>query len=312
MLIRRRPVFTENSVTDPALYRDRRRFIQSAGLLLGSAWLGREALAKNVCHTKLNPDLLRAGGERPNTLQEITSYNNYYEFSTNKEAVRILAQELKTDPWTITVEGEVERPFKIDVADLITRYQQEERIYRLRCVEGWSMVIPWNGFSLCRLLKDARPTSEARFVEFVSLYRPEEMSNQRPGSLDWPYREGLRIDEAMHPLTFMATGLYGEVLPGQNGAPLRLVVPWKYGFKSAKAITHIRLLRHQPKTAWSEAVPSEYGFYANVNPDVPHPRWSQRRENRIGELHKRATRAFNGYADEVAHLYTGMDPKLLF
>jgi len=303
---------TENSVTDPGIYRGRRRFIQSAGLLLGSAWLGREALAASACDTTLSSDVLGAGGERLNTLQEITSYNNYYEFSTNKEAVRIIAQELITDPWTLTVEGEVEKPFKIDVADLLRRYPQEERIYRLRCVEGWSMVIPWNGFSLCRLLKDARPTSEARFVEFVSLHRPSEMINQRPGSLDWPYREGLRIDEAMHPLTFMATGLYGDVLPKQNGAPLRLVVPWKYGFKNAKAITHIRLLRDQPKTSWSEAVPGEYGFYGNVNPGVPHPRWSQHRENRIGELHKRATLAFNGYADEVAHLYRGMDPKFLF
>lgn len=312
MLLRRRPVLTENDVTDLEIYRDRRRFIQASALLLGGAWMGRVAFSQESCGTRPSQQALQAGGEVPNTLEQITSYNNYYEFTTNKEVVRILAQELTTDPWTLTIEGEVEKPLKLDVADLLRRYQTEERIYRLRCVEGWSMVIPWNGFSLCRLLKDARPTSRARYVEFVSLHRPEEMINQRHSTLAWPYREGLRIDEAMHPLTFMATGLYGEVMPKQNGAPLRLVVPWKYGFKSAKAITHIRLLSEAPKTSWSQTAPSEYGFYANVNPDVAHPRWSQRRENRIGEVHKRPTLPFNGYADEVAHLYRGMDLSKLY
>jgi sulfoxide reductase catalytic subunit YedY len=224
----------------------------------------------------------------------------------------VLAQALTTSPWNITVEGEVAKPFTIGMEDLLKRFSTEERIYRLRCVEGWSMVIPWNGFPLHKLIDLAQPTGHARYIEFVSLLRPREMIGQRQSSLAWPYREALRLDEARHPLAFLATGLYGQTLPKQNGAPLRLVVPWKYGFKQIKAITHIRFLREQPKTSWQQLAPSEYGFYGNVNPEVAHPRWSQRRENRIGELRKRATLPFNGYAQEVAALYAGLDPKLLF
>ena len=302
---------TENDVTPPEIYRGRRLFIASAAALLGAGWVERQAFP--ACAAVSNPAALDSAGEKPNTLKEITSYNNYYEFSTNKEAVRILAQGLTVSPWNIVIEGEVARPITIGIEDILKRFPSEERIYRLRCVEGWSMVIPWSGFPLCRLIEMARPTGQAKYVEFVSLHRSTEMIGQRSkGSLEWPYREGLRMDEAMHPLAFVATGLYGQTLPKQNGAPLRVVLPWKYGFKSAKAITHIRFLREQPQTSWSKISPTEYGFYGNVNPEVPHPRWSQDRENRIGELHKRPTLPFNGYADEVAHLYAGMDPRLNF
>lgn len=303
----RRPELTGNDITDPGLFRERRRFIQAAVAVLGSAWAGRVAWPANSHADIISPSSLNANGEAPSSVKEITSYNNYYEFSTDKEAVRILARALTINPWSVTVEGEVENPLTIDVNDLQQRYAQEERIYRLRCVEGWSMVIPWNGFPLRELLKEVKPTADAKYVEFVSLQRSSEMINQRHGTLPWPYREGLRLDEAMHPLSFVATGLYGKPLPKQNGAPLRIVVPWKYGFKSPKAITHIRLLSEPPKTSWSMASPSEYGFYANVNPDISHPRWSQRREVRIGEIKKRRTLPFNGYADEVEHLYRGMD-----
>jgi sulfoxide reductase catalytic subunit YedY len=307
MILLRKPDLTENDVTDESLFLDRRRFILSASALLGQAWVGRQALAGPACDAKLDSDTRSAGGERPNTWDEITAYNNYYEFSTDKQAVRILAQELTLNPWTVRIEGEVEKPLTLDVDDLARRFAMEERIYRLRCVEGWSMVVPWNGFPLCKLLALARPTSNAKYVEFVSLQRPKEMIGQRRPSLAWPYREGLRMDEAMHPLAFAVTGLYGKPLPAQNGAPLRLALPWKYGYKSPKAITHIRLLREQPETSWHRAAPTEYGFYGNVNPDVSHPRWSQRRENRIGELRKRPTLLFNGYAEQVAQLYKGMD-----
>lgn len=291
---------TENDVTPEPLYRERRLFIASAMSALGASWADRRALAA--------PE----AADKPNTLEEISSYNNYYEFSTNKEAVRTLAQALTTSPWNVTVEGEVATPFSIGIEELLKRFPVEERIYRMRCVEGWSMVIPWSGFPLHRLIELAQPTNHARYVEFVSLHRPREMIGQRQASLAWPYREALHLDEARHPLAFMATGLYGRVLPRQNGAPLRLLVPWKYGFKQPKAITHIRFLREKPQTSWQQAAPSEYGFYGNVNPDVAHPRWSQRRENRIGELRKRPTLPFNGYAREVADLYAGLDPKLLY
>jgi sulfoxide reductase catalytic subunit YedY len=250
--------------------------------------------------------------ERPTALADITSYNNYYEFSTDKKAVKVLAQALTTRPWTVTVDGEVEKPFTVDADDLARLFGSEERIYRLRCVEGWSMVVPWQGFALSRLIERARPTSRAKYVAFESLQRSSEMIGQRSGSLPWPYREGLRLDEAMHPLAFAVTGLYGQSLPKQNGAPLRLALPWKYGFKSAKAITRIHLTQAQPPTSWSQQAPSEYGFYGNVNPQVPHPRWSQARENRLGELQKRPTLPFNGYAEWVARLYQGQDPKNLF
>ncbi len=286
--------------------------------VFGASWAHRSALAADQssgapAQSALVPSAaLRAAADTCTALSDVTGYNNYYEFSTDKKAVRVLAQALTIRPWTVTVEGEAEKPFTVDVDDLAKLFGHEERIYRLRCVEGWSMVIPWLGFPLARLIERARPTSRAKFVEFVSLKRSSEMIGQRGGSLAWPYREGLRIDEAMHPLSFAVTGLYGQSLPKQNGAPIRLAIPWKYGFKNAKAITKIRLLSEQPATSWSSLAPSEYGFYGNVNPHVPHPRWSQARENRIGELQKRPTLPFNGYADWVADLYRGQDPKTLY
>ena len=282
-----------SEITPEPVWHERRRLLGAAlGALSGA---GLPVLAAG------------AEAEHPNSLEQISRYNNYYEFSTNKEVIWKLAEEFKPLPWTLTIEGEVERPRTWAIEDLLKRFAQEDRIYRLRCVEGWSMVIPWRGFALASLLKESAPNSRAKFVEFVSVSRPQEMIGQRLNTLPWPYTEGLRIDEAMHPLTLLATGLYGSMLPTQNGAPLRLAVPWKYGFKSAKAIMRIRLVESPPTTSWMRAAGSEYGFYANVNPEVPHPRWSQKREVRIGELAKRATLPFNGYAEQVASLYGGMD-----
>ncbi len=237
----------------------------------------------------------------------VTTYNNYYEFGTGKDDPADNAGALRTRPWTVTFEGEIERPQTVDIDTLLSWFPLEERVYRMRCVEAWSMVIPWLGFPLGALLGRLGPTSRAKYVAFETLYRPEEMSGQKRRILAWPYVEGLRIDEAMHPLALLATGLYGKTLPNQNGAPLRLVVPWKYGFKGIKAIVKIRLQEEQPATTWNHAAPYEYGFYANVNPEVDHPRWSQATERRIGELLRRPTLPFNGYAEEVASLYTGMD-----
>jgi sulfoxide reductase catalytic subunit YedY len=239
--------------------------------------------------------------------KSITGYNNYYEFSTGKEEVAGMAGKLKTSPWEVRVDGLVENPKTYGVEDIIARFPRQERIYRLRCVEGWSMVIPWLGFPLADLLKEAGPTGDARYVKFTTLSRPEEMPGQRNPSYPWPYTEGLRLDEAMHNLTLLATGLYGKELPNQNGAPIRLVVPWKYGFKSIKSIVRIDLVKEQPATMWSSIAPGEYGFYSNVNPNKAHPRWSQESERRIGEFQRRPTQMFNGYEKEVAALYAGMD-----
>ncbi|EGW54348.1 protein-methionine-sulfoxide reductase catalytic subunit MsrP [Candidatus Endoriftia persephonae] len=295
-----------SEITPPAVWKSRRHFIQQltatgvVGLLplIGSR-------AGNDCELAQPASLNKTDTLTP--LKSVTRYNNYYEFSNNKEVIHLLAQEFNPRPWTLQVDGEVEQPLTLELDELLSRWPTEERIYRMRCVEGWSMVIPWNGFPLCHLLKLVRPTSRAKYVELISVERPSEMIGQRRPVLEWPFRDGLRIDEAMHPLAIIATGLYGAPLPNQNGAPLRLVVPWKYGFKSVKAIVRIRLSEQQPLSSWQQAAPSEYGFYANVNPAVPHPRWSQRRENRIGELQKRRTLPFNGYAEQVASLYSGMD-----
>lgn len=296
-----------SEITGENTFQQRRKFLQQL-LATGLVGLtGNHVLASNACEL----DLAEIS-DKLTPYKSVTRYNNYYEFTTNKKMVVHIAKELTLKPWTIQIEGEVEKPITIGMEDILKNFSQEERIYRLRCVEGWSMVVPWNGFSLCELLKQAKPTSDAKYVEFVSLHRPEEMIGQRRDSLNWPYREALRIDEAMHPLTMLVTGLYGKELPAQNGAPLRLAVPWKYGFKNPKAITHIRLLKEQPQTSWNIAVPSEYGFYGNVNPSVAHPRWNQRRETRLGELSKRNTLPFNGYADQVAELYKGMDLKKYF
>jgi sulfoxide reductase catalytic subunit YedY len=247
------------------------------------------------------------GGDVPTPLAQLTAYNNYYEFGTDKEDPARNAGALRTEPWSVVVEGLVRRPATYALEDFLRPSRLEERVYRLRCVEAWSMVVPWLGIPLADVLRRADPLGDARFVEFSTLYDPAQMPGQRTPVLDWPYREALRLDEATHPLTLLATGLYGKPLPNQNGAPLRLVVPWKYGFKSIKAITRLRLTAERPRTSWNESAPSEYGFYANVNPAVDHPRWTQARERRVGEFRRRPTLPFNGYGDQVAGLYAGMD-----
>ncbi len=268
-----------------------------------------EALAYAEPYASTDQDEL---GDPLNEFKEITNYNNYYEFSTNKEAVARQAQSFVPYPWQIEVGGLVNKPQTFDLDDIYERFPQEERIYRLRCVEAWSMVIPWVGFPISALLKECEPKSEAQFVSFVSVMRPEEMPGQTSPMLDWPYREGLRMDEAMHPLAIFATGMYGKPLTNQQGAPFRLVVPWKYGFKSIKGIVKVELTDSIPNTTWNDAAPNEYGFYANVNPQVDHPRWSQASERRIGESGRRPTLMFNGYEDEVAYLYDGMDLRRSF
>jgi len=269
-----------------------------------SASSGANAIPTSPPTVSQNTDEL---GDPLTSFEAITNYNNFYEFSMSKEAVARLAQGFTVAPWTITVGGLVNNPKTYDIDDLRKRFPQEERIYRLRCVEGWSMVIPWLGFPLGALLREVDPQSRARYVRFETVMRPEEMPGQRDPYFPWPYVEGLRLDEAMHDLTILSTGLYGKQLLPQNGAPVRLVVPWKYGFKSIKSIVKIDLVEEQPTSLWMASAPHEYGFYANVNPDVPHPRWSQATERRIGELGRRPTLKFNGYEEEVAALYAGMD-----
>lgn len=315
MLIKRPSDIAPSEITPRSLFIDRRKFIKTASLgaslaLSGLALspLARAALAAGDEQTKAMGSLLPSPfstAEEQTPRKDIVSYINFYEFGTDKESPAINAQKMATRPWTVSVEGLVAKPQVFDIDDLLKLAPLEERIYRLRCVEAWSMVVPWAGFPLAALLKAVEPLGSAKYVEFVTHYDPKIMLT-RP-VLDWPYTEGLRLDEAQHPLTILALGLYGEVLPNQNGAPIRLVVPWKYGFKSAKSIVTIRLTENQPATAWNKAGPSEYGFYSNVNPEVRHPRWSQATERRIGELRKRPTLMFNGYADQVASLYQGMD-----
>lgn len=306
MLIRHRPDLNDNDVTDRGLYLRRREFITGvAGL--GLAGLGGMASAAPLAFSKGFSTT-----EKPTPKDDVTSYNNFYEFGVDKGDPAENAGKLKTRPWTVRVDGACEAPKTFDIDALIKGNKLEERIYRLRCVEGWSMVIPWVGFPLKDLIAAVKPTSKAKFVAFETLMRPSEMTGQRWDVLQWPYREGLRIDEAVHPLTLIAVGLYGETLPNQNGAPLRLVVPWKYGFKSIKSITRITLVDRQPPTAWNLSAPREYGFYSNVNPAVDHPRWSQATERRIGEFRRRDTLAFNGYGEWVADLYRGMDLKKFY
>lgn len=295
----------ESDVTDHALYLNRRQFIKkltAAGLLSVPFTSHAFAFSKNPEH---QDDLKLTAKEHALT------YNNFYELGTAKEDPYRNADKLITDNWKVQVEGLCAKPKTFDMQDLLA-IEQEERIYRFRCVEGWSMVVPWVGFPLAKLLAKVEPTSQAKYVEFISIEDRENLPGQRFNILDWPYREGLRLDEAMHPLTLMATGIYGEPLPNQNGAPIRLVVPWKYGFKSAKSIVKIRLTDKQPISSWMEATPSEYGFYSNVNPNVDHPRWSQAKERPLGSFFKKKTLMFNGYEKEVAHLYKGMDLKKFF
>jgi sulfoxide reductase catalytic subunit YedY len=270
-------------------------------MLPGHAWAKLETKP-----SKYGADL------KPTAEEYITSYNNFYEFGTGKDDPAKNAKNFRPHPWKVAVEGHVQKPAVYQLEDFLKPYMMEDRTYRLRCVEAWSMVIPWRGFPLRKLIDAVQPTSRAKFVEFTTLLDPAQMPYQRRPILDWPYVEGLRLDEAMHPLTMLVTGLYGKDLPNQNGAPLRLVVPWKYGFKSIKSIVKIRFVEQQPISAWMRSVPSEYGFYSNVNPEVDHPRWSQARERRIGEFRKRETLMFNGYADQVASLYKGMDLQKYF
>jgi len=322
MLIRTRSDIAASEITPESVYRGRRDFlvrsaVAGAGLALGGALPvgcrddGARAEAAVPRGDRLEGVVAappRFGvDEEATDYEDATSYNNFYEFFTGKDDPARYAGSLRTEPWSVAIEGEVSKPGTIAFEDLVKPHTLEERIYRLRCVEAWSMVIPWVGIPLGAVLARFEPTSKAKYVAFQTLHDPEQMPGQRRRVLDWPYVEGLRLDEAMHPLSILAVGMYGEELPSQNGAPLRLVVPWKYGFKSIKSIVKIRLTGEQPPTSWSRSAPREYGFYANVNPEVDHPRWSQARERRIGDFRKRPTLAFNGYADEVASLYAGMD-----
>ena len=310
MLIKRPIDIRASEITDRALYHERRTFLKAAGLAglaLGGAGLALPGQAAVKLPGARKSPLSIDEAQTP--YKDVTTYNNFYEFGTDKDSPAKTAHTLVTRPWTVAVEGAVKRPKTYDIEELLKLAPLEERIYRMRCVEGWSMVIPWVGFPLAELIKRVEPTGDAKYIEFTTLKDPKQMPGQRSRVLDWPYVEGLRLDEALHPLAILAVGLYGEVLPNQNGAPIRLVVPWKYGFKSIKSIVRLRFVEKQPVSAWTRAAPSEYGFYSNVNPDVDHPRWSQARERRIGEFSKRKTLAFNGYAEQVAQLYAGMDLK---
>ena len=305
-----------SEITPESVYRGRREFLAGLAGLGAAAALSPPALAEQVMSVALIERLQYQRNARysiaeaANSLADITGYNNFYEFGTGKDDPARHARSLRPRPWSVVVDGECELKGRYALEDLLKPHALEERIYRLRCVEAWSMVIPWIGFPLGELVKRFKPTSRAKYVEFTTLMDPKQMPGQRFAVLDWPYVEGLRLDEAMHPLAFLAVGLYGQVLPNQNGAPLRLVVPWKYGFKSIKSIVRIRFTERMPATSWALSAPREYGFYANVNPEVDHPRWSQKRERRIGSgslLSRQPTQKFNGYANEVADLYTGMD-----
>ena len=314
MLIKKPADIRPSEITDPVAYAGRRAFLQAAaalgvGMVAGPAAAlvkvpGKGEAMAGLVDTPYGDELELTGYEH------VTGYNNFYEFGTGKDDPARNAHTLQTRPWSIVVDGECEAPGEIGIEDILKAFPQEERIYRLRCVEAWAMVVPWVGFPLGSLLGRFKPTSKANYVAFETLVDPQQMPGQRRAVLDWPYREGLRMDEAMHPLTILATGLYGELLPNQNGAPLRLVVPWKYGFKSIKSIVRISFSQTLPETTWWKLAPHEYGFYANVNPGVDHPRWSQARHRLIGEglfSGKHSTQMFNGYADEVADLYRGMD-----
>jgi methionine sulfoxide reductase catalytic subunit len=317
------PNLPSSEITPEAVYADRRRFIKNAALFAATAagagaglvWLtGGLKPGSRATPREGGPGAGRPStrgpfdtAEHPTPYDAVTTYNNFYEFGSNKDDPSRFAGSLRTRPWTVSVDGEVHRPQTLDVDALLAAFPPQDRVYRMRCVEAWSMVVPWLGFPLGDLLRRAEPNSQAKYVAFTTLLDPKQMPGQRRGYLEWPYVEGLRLDEALHPLTILASGLYGRTLPNQNGAPLRLVVPWKYGFKGIKSIVRITLTRDEPATTWNIAWPQAYGFYANVNPKVDHPRWSQATERRIGELSRRPTLPFNGYADEVAGLYAGMD-----
>ncbi len=320
MLIRQPPDIAGSEITSESVYLRRREFVTGAAAAVAAGALGLPAQARAglapLSFQPAAPAQAAQGfynGEPKTPFEDVARYNNFYEFGTDKGDPARYADSLTTDPWSVTVEGEVARPGQYPLEALLSWFDLEERIYRLRCVEAWSMVVPWVGFPLAKLLERLQPTSKARYVEFTTLYRPAEMRGQRSAfsTIDWPYVEGLRMDEAMHPLSLMAVGLYGKVLPNQNGAPIRLVVPWKYGFKSIKSVVKIRLLENRPRTTWERIAPREYGFFANVNPEVDHPRWSQKTERRLPSSlfrpNRIKTQLFNGYAEQVASLYSGMD-----
>jgi sulfoxide reductase catalytic subunit YedY len=321
MLIKRPADIRSSEITDEKLYWNRREFIRGAGLAAGAAagagvfWAADATLsaAEPAPHGRklenVKPSELSETKEKANSWEQITTYNNYYEFGTDKEDPALYAKSLKTEPWSVVVEGEVAKPAKYALEDILKGESLEERIYRLRCVEAWSMVIPWVGFPLANLIKRVEPNGKAKFIEFYTLADSTQMPGVRSPVLRWPYIEALRMDEAMHPLAILAVGLYGEVMPKQDGAPIRLIVPWKYGFKSAKSIVRIRFVERQPVNSWQASAPQEYGFYSNVNPTVDHPRWTQATERRIGEFFRRKTLMFNGYAEQVQGLYAGLDLK---
>lgn len=322
MLIRKPLDIAPSEITAESVYRDRRRLMLQAGATAAAmglmGWSQRQAFAQDGTGVKLaaprNSKFVVMDKLTP--FKDVSSYNNFYEFGTDKSDPVENAGKFKTDPWSVSIEGEVKKPMTLSLDDLRKIAPLEERVYRLRCVEGWSMVIPWVGFSLSELIKKVEPTGNAKYVEFVTATQPATMNGLRTRVLEWPYVEGVRMDEAMNPLSLLTFGVYGETLPNQNGAPVRIVLPWKYGFKSGKSLAKIRFVEKQPVTSWIKAASSEYGFYANVNPDVPHPRWSQATERRIGEdglfSPKRKTLPFNGYADQVASLYSGMDLKKFY
>jgi sulfoxide reductase catalytic subunit YedY len=316
MLVRRAPDIPTSEITDETLYVNRRSFLRAiggpvAGAAAASLFPAPDLVSAAAAQTPLKS--VRKSqyvvDEALTPIEAVTGYNNFYEFGIDKEDPARYAGRLKTRPWTVKVDGHVAKPAEYAIDDLINLHQLEERVYRLRCVEAWSMVIPWVGFPLAEIIKKVEPSSRAKYVAFYTLVRPSEMPGQQGDVLQWPYREGLRMDEAMHPLAILSVGLYGRTLLNQNGAPIRLVVPWKYGFKSIKSIVRISFVESQPATSWSMSNPREYGFFSNVNPQVDHPRWSQARERRIGEFFRRPTLMFNGYADQVAGLYSGMDLK---
>ncbi|MGD0757919.1 MAG: protein-methionine-sulfoxide reductase catalytic subunit MsrP [Candidatus Sulfotelmatobacter sp.] len=320
MLIKKASDIRSSEITSRSLYLNRRKF------LAGAAVAGAAIAASTGLRRLINPTTVAQAGNKIDGIKkspfsttetitpekDVTHYNNYYEFSTQKEEPADLAKNFRTRPWKVKIDGLVDKKQELDVDTIIKMAPPEERIYRHRCVEGWSIVVPWVGFSLSELIKRVNPQSKAKFVEFTTLLDPNQMPGQRRAVLDWPYVEGLRMDEAMHPLALLCFGMYGEDLPNQDGAPLRMVLPWKYGFKSAKAIVRIRFTDKQPLNTWNISAPSEYGFYSNVNPNVDHPRWSQAKERRLGEFFKRPTLMFNGYGDQVASLYSGMDLKKNF
>lgn len=314
MVIKKTPDIPSSEITPKSLYLDRRKFMAGAALVAGAGVIGYKAfdLAAPAQTASAGAKLQYTESkynttEKQTPYKDVTTYNNFYEFSTDKYGPSELAGKFQPRPWTVAIEGLVKKPKQIDIDSLLKLSPLEERIYRHRCVEGWSMVIPWIGFPLKALIDAAEPTSKAKFVQFETVYRPKEMPGQLRSVLDWPYVEGLRLDEAQNPLAILAVGLYGETLPNQNGAPIRLVLPWKYGFKSIKSIVKVRFVDSMPATTWNKSAPNEYGFYSNVNPNVDHPRWSQKKERRIGEFFKRDTLMFNGYGDQVASMYNGMD-----